>query len=237
MLTVDTLKSNEKVLRVLLIIFSSVSLLAIILFGLGIKFFPGGHLYNPYTDDFSFYYNPVSDLGRIQAYNGGINNVSRSLYTIALTLLSIFVVIYFVIIRMFFQEKKVTKILSDIGTATAIIQSIFYFLIICSPSDTKFERHNLGIYIGSGFLALAIFIYTAVFFLHEDFSKLNKYSFVAFAVVAIAHATTVTVGSIVGEPLFSISRRAGNTLFIFIVTFIYFLQGLGAYYYLNNKEK
>ena len=236
MLTVETLKNNEKVLRVLLLTFSSVSLLAIIFFGLGIKFFPGGHLYAPYTDDYSFYYNPVSDLGRVQAYNGAINNVSRSLYTVALTLLTIFVVVYFMIIRIFFQERKVAKILSNIGTVTAVIQAVFYFLIICSPQDTKFERHNLGIYIGSGFLVLGIYIYTIVFFLHEDFSKLNKYSFVAFVVVSIAHATTVTIGSIIGEPLFTISRRAGNTLFIFIVTFIYFLQGIGAYYYLKENE-
>ena len=129
-----------------------------------------------------------------------------------------------------------TRILSNIGSLAAFIQAIFYFLIICSPQDTNFERHNLGIYIGSGFLVLGIFIYTIVFFLHEDFSKLNKYSFIAFVVIAIAHATTVTVGSIIGEPLYSISRRAGNTLFIFIVTFIYFLQGIGAYYYLKKNE-
>ncbi len=207
-----------------------------IFFGLGIRYYPGGHIYDPYTTDFNFLLNPLSDLGRVQAYNGGMNVISRILYSIALTLLAINSLIYYSIIWRFFQESKLTKILSRIGSGFGILHSLAYIVLAYSPGDTRFQTHIKSIYIGSAFLIAAVLLYTIVFFVSNEFPKINTYSFLAMMIVAVAHGTAVTIGSFSGEPLFSFTRRGGNTLFIFIVTFVYFLQGIGAYYYLNKNE-
>jgi len=226
---------NKRILQVVFIILTCFSILAIILFGLGIKYYPRGHIVDPYNDDFNFLYNPMSDLGRVQAYNGGINIISIILYSIALTLLAIIIFIYYSIIWKFFQKYNFTKNLSIIGTAFGMLQSISYIVLAYSPGDTRFPSHIKSIYVGSALLVAAILSYTIVFFVSKEFPKINTYSFLAMMIIAVAHAMSVTLGSFLGEPLFSFTRRGGNTLFIFIVTIIYCLQGIGAYYYIIKK--
>ena len=230
------LYENKRTLQAVFIILIFISILAIIFFGLGIRYYPGGHVFDPYNDDFNFLYNPMSDLGRAQAYNGALNIISRVLYSIALTLLAIIIFIFYSIIWRFFQKRNLAKNLSIIGSIFGILQAVAYVVLAYNPGDKRFQAHIKSIYVGSALLIAAILTYTIVFFVSNEFPKINSYSFLAMMIVAVAHAIAVSIGSFRGEPLFSFTRRGGNTLFIFIVTFVYLLQGIGAYYYVNKKQ-
>jgi hypothetical membrane protein len=228
---------KEKSLKIIFIVGVGCSILAFLLFTLAIIFYPGGNIRDANHPGFDFFYNTMSDLGGINAVNGELNIVSRSLYASAILVTGITVTSYYLIAPSFFQKRKATKWLSIIATALGMIQAVLYILMAFTPVDTKPVAHNRLIYSSPAFLYAAIFIYTIVYFLDKDFPKINRYSFLAMSTVSILLTITVILGSILGDPLFTLSRRAGHTVFNFIVVILYGLQPLGGYFYVKNGIK
>ncbi len=56
----------------------------VVLVGLAMAYYPGGHEWDEAVPGYSFWRNSSSDLGRPEAWNGRDNTVSSRLYTIAL---------------------------------------------------------------------------------------------------------------------------------------------------------
>jgi hypothetical protein len=223
---------KNNILKVLFIILSCIPFLSILLFGLAVLYFPGG----PNPDGFSFWGNTMSDLGKIIANNGEDNTISRILYSIALTLLSCFILVYYSVIWTYFQDKKSTKWLSIIGTAIGILQSIWYLGLTFTPDDTMHSTHLIFIYGASAFLVAAIVIYDITYFLKRDFTKLNTYSYLAMFIIAFIFMLSVAIAPIFGSEIGMLPRRAGHTLFIFIECLVYGLQGIGAYHYTKKQS-
>jgi hypothetical membrane protein len=228
---------KEKSLKIIFIAGVGCSILAVSLFILAIVFYPGGNVMDANYPGFDFLYNTMSDLGSITAVNGESNIISRSLYASAILVTGITVVSYYLIVPSFFQKRKTTKWLSIIATTLGMIQAVLYIIMAFTPVDTKPVTHNRLIYSSPAFLYAAIFIYTIVYFLDKDFPKINRYSFLMMSIVSILLTLTVILGSILGDPLFTLSRRAGHTVFNFIVVILYGLQPLGAYFYVKNGIK
>ena len=135
------------------------------------------------------------------------------------------------------NRGKILKTMKQIPRGAVVLNPISE--IAFSPADTAFPRHLMLIYVSPGFLVGSVLIYMIVFFLTEDFPKVNTYSYLGLMIVAVLFATAVTVGSIrkdVDILAFHASRRLGHTLFNFIVTFTYGFQALGAYLFIRNKR-
>jgi len=228
---------KNKILQILFIILGYIPFLAILFFGLAIHYYPGGHLLDNFNEGFSFLYNTISDLGHVTAWNGVPNTISRIFYSIALTSLSVSGLIFHLIIWKFFQERKITKWLSWLGTGFGLVQALLYLGLAFVPGDIYPTAHLKMIYLAASVLFTSILIYDIVYFLKKDFSKLNTYSYLAMIIVAILLTLTVAIAPRFGDQLFHASRRGGHTLFIFIVTFIYGLQAIGAYLYVKKQTK
>lgn len=226
---------KEKRLQIVFLTLACVSVIVIVLFGLAINFYPGGHWQDYSAEGFNLLYNPISDLGRTTAYNGESNTISFALYASALTMMAIIVLGFYSLIWKYFQKKRSTKWLSIFGSLCGIVQFVLYLGIAFSPADTRITAHLKFVFSGPAFLFTAILCYTIVFFIEKDFPRLNAYSYLAMVVVTILLLTAVIVGTIYGQPLFSMTRRGGHTIFIFIVTFVYGLQGIGAYLYEKKR--
>ncbi|MCG3257857.1 MAG: hypothetical protein KAU62_17255 [Candidatus Heimdallarchaeota archaeon] len=227
---------KDSLLKRIFIGIAVVSIVSNLLMGLGIYFYPGGNFIDNTEEGFGFIYGALSDLGRITAYNGEPNIVSRILYTTAINILSIAVILFYSIIWKFFRERKVTKWLSLVGSLFGITQGILYIVFAFSPADTAFSRHIILIYVSPGFLIGSILVYTIVFFIAKDFPRINAYSFLAMMIVAAMFATAVTIGAIRKDMVFHASRRVGHTFFNFIVTFNYGIQAIGALIYIRNRD-
>ncbi len=228
---------KNKLLKLIFIGVAVVSIVSNLLMGLAIYFYPGGNFIDNMEEGFGTIYGALSDLGRVTAYNGESNLVSRVLYTSAISILSIAVMIFYSIIWKFFQERKSTKWLSIIGSLFGVTQSILYMVFAFSPADIAFSRHIMLIYVSPGFLIGSILIYTIVFFIAKDFPRINAYSFFALIIIAVMFATAVTIGSIRKDAdilMFHASRRLGHTLFNFIVTFNYGIQAIGAHLHVKK---
>ncbi len=213
-----------------------ITVLANLLFGLAIHYYPGGNFLDPSDEGFDFLFGAMSDLGRITAYNGESNTISRFLYTTALVLLAVFVLVYNSIIWKFFQKKKITKWLSLSGTVFGVVQGILYIIFAYSPADTAFSRHIMLIYTAPVFLFGAILAYTIVFFIDKEFPRINAYSFLAMVIVTVLFTITIVIGAVRKDLVFHTSRRTGHTLFNFIVPIVYGLQAVGVILFLGTKQ-
>ena len=227
---------KDKLLQRIFICLIVILVIANLLFGLAIHYYPGGNFLDPSDEGFDFLYGAMSDLGRITAYNGESNTISRFLYTTALNLLAIFVLIYYSIMWTFFQKKKTTKWLSLSGTVLGLVQGILYIILAHSPADTAFSRHVILIYTAPAFLFGAILSYTIVFFIDKEFPRINAYSFLAMIIITVLFTIAVAIGAIRKDIVFHTSRRAGHTLFNFIVPIIFGFQALGVVLFLGTKQ-
>lgn len=228
---------KNKILQILFIILAIIALSDILFLGLAIYFYPGGQVYDLNSNGFTFLYNTISDLGRVYAMNGEINTISRVLYSIALTSISLFVLVYYSVIWIFFQERKATKWISWIGTLFGIIQAGWYFALIFTPEDTLHHVHIKLIYGAVPILFAAILFYDIAYFLKGDFPKLNTYSYLVVIIAAILLTITIAVTPVFGVSIGQIPRRGGHTIFIFLVSFVYGLQGIGAYLYTRKQKE
>ncbi|MHA1220018.1 MAG: hypothetical protein ACTSO5_15265 [Candidatus Heimdallarchaeaceae archaeon] len=227
---------KDKLLQRIFICLIVILVIANLLFGLAIHYYPGGNFLDPSDEGFDFLYGAMSDLGRITAYNGESNTISRFLYTTALNLLAIFVLIYYSIMWTFFQKKKTTKWLSLSGTVLGLVQGILYIILAHSPADTASSRHIMLIYTAPAFLFGAILSYTIVFFIDKEFPRINAYSFLAMIIITVLFTIAVAIGAIRKDIVFHTSRRAGHTLFNFIVPIIFGFQALGVVLFLGTKQ-
>lgn len=228
---------KNKILQILFIILAILPFLTILWLGLAIYFYPGGNGLDHFADKFVFLYNTISDLGRVYAINGEVNFISRVFYSIALTSVSVFALVYYSIIWIYFQDKKSTKWLSRIGSVIGIIQAGWYFALSFTPEDTLHYIHIKLIYGAAAFLVVANIIYTITYFLKRDFSKLNTYSFLVLFIAAFFLMLAVAITPVFGPEIGMLPRRAGHTLFIFIVSFAYGLQGIGTYLYTRKQKE
>jgi hypothetical protein len=229
---------RDKLLKQIFLGIAIVSVMSNLLMGLGIYFYPGGNFINHSEEGFGTLYGALSDLGRINAYNGEPNLISRILYTTSINISSIAMILFYLIIWNFFQDRKSTKWLSIAGSLFGVSQGILYIVFAFSPADAAFSRHIMLIYISPGFLVASVLVYTVVFFLAKEFPRINAYSYLALMIVATMFATAVTIGSITEIfEIFHGSRRLGHTLFNFIATFTYGLQSVGAYIHIRRRMK
>lgn len=227
---------KNKILQILFIILAILPFLSILWLGLAINFYPGGNGIDHFTNQFNFLYNTISDLGRVYAINGEFNIISRVLYSIALASVSVFTLVFYSIIWIYFQDKKSTKWLSRIGSIIGIIQAGWYFALSFTPEDTLHYIHIKLIYGAAAFLVAANTIYTITYFLKRNFSKLNTYSFLVMFIAAFLLMLAVAITPVFGPEIGMLPRRGGHTLFIFIVSFVYGLQGIGAFLYTRKEE-
>lgn len=232
---IDFKNTNFQKFIFIFLIFSSS--LWFILMGLSIHFYPGGRIGDSTTEGFSFLYNPISDLGRFDAWNGEPNTVSRVLSIIAINIVSISLAFYFLVIWKYFQEKKALKWLSLLGSLSGVACSICYFLLSYAAADTIYPMHKKLLTIFPIFFFISVILYIVVFFMKKDFPKISAYSLVAMMLVAVALTITVVIGFIQGGELDRVGRRAGNTLFNIFQTLVFGLQGIGAYIYIQRQNK
>ena len=144
---------------------------------------------------------------------------------------------FYSVIWIYFQDRKATKWLSWIGSFFGITLAGLYITLAFITDDTHPFAHLKIIYLAESVLVTTIIIYDIVYFLKKDFSKLNTYSLLALFIVSVLLMLTVAIAPRFGDILFHASRRGGHVIYTFIVTFIYGLQGIGAYLYVKKQTK
>ena len=123
-------------------------------------FYPGGY------DYFGYYF---SDLGAVEARNGEPNPISRSLFLMALTIIALSLVPFWLIIHRLFRESTVERILSILGSALGLLSSPFTIGVGLFPIDTQLDTHFIVTLILVSLFALASLLYSITITLNKNY--------------------------------------------------------------------
>ena len=185
---------RKEILRNVFIGIASLIVVAFLLEVAAMTQFAGGSHIDKTTEGFDFVWNTLTDLGRDPAPNGEPNLTSRILYRIAIFYMFFFGIVYHSIIWKFFTKRQVTKYLSIAGSALGIVQGGLYIGVLFVESHPE---HNNLIAAAAGCLVGAVLIYTIVFFLDDQFPKINKWTYFTTFSLAIVYATIIFIGFLI----------------------------------------
>jgi hypothetical protein len=139
--------------------------------------YPGGF------DYFGYFF---SDLGAVIAKNGELNYVSSALFSIALVVVAVALIPFWLIIRAPFTKSKREKVLSIFGSSFGFISFPFLIGVAISPIDTQLDTHIIMTFIFFSLFVLATLLYSVVIILNQDYPKYSAIvGFVLLGVSAI----------------------------------------------------
>ena len=148
---------------------------------LAAMFYPGGY------DYFGYYF---SDLGAVKARNGEPNLISRSLFSMALTIIAFTLIPFWLKIHRLFGESTGEKVLSLLGSTLGLLSSPFTVGVGFFPIDTQLESHFIVTLILVLLFALASLLYSIAIILNKNYP--NYLGFISFILLAISFASFFT---------------------------------------------
>jgi hypothetical protein len=144
-------------------------------------FYPGGY------DYFGYYF---SDLGAVEARNGEPNSISRSLFSMALTIIALSLIPFWLIIHRLFRESTVERVLGILGSALGLLSSPFTIGVGLFPIDTQLETHFIVTLILVLLFALASLLYSIAIILNQNYP--NYLGLMAFFLLVTSIASFAT---------------------------------------------
>ncbi|MGD8506081.1 MAG: DUF998 domain-containing protein [Candidatus Bathyarchaeota archaeon] len=146
--------------------------------------YPGGY------DYFGYYF---SDLGAVEARNGEPNLISRSLFFMALTIIALSLIPFWLIIHRLFRESTIERILSILGSVLGLLSSPFTIGVGLFPIDTQLETHFIVTLILVSLFALASLLYSIAITLNKNYPNyLGLMPFILLAISVASFATSLS---------------------------------------------
>jgi len=169
-------------------------------------FYPGGSIYEPNSEGYSFFKNYLSQLGRIKAINGELNSLSSTIWMSGMTISGFSFLIHYIYLPNFFNNK-----LSYLGSFFGIISCICFVLTGITPgdilisfshvSDTNFLKeiniyHLHKIFANNIFyFGLACsFIYSYVIFKSNKISSIYGFGYYFFCLIVFVYVLILIYG-------------------------------------------
>ena len=203
----DIKMSNKNAYKIELLGF----VVAIVFCSLAMIFYAGGTQMDPSAPGYSFWFNTISDSGRLIAHNGKPNLVSFVFLSIAWIVLGITWIPFFIVFPRLFEEGTREKKLAEIGGYFGIITSICHIAVVLAPVDTFFVAHYLIAFILYLALISTMILYTLTIKRSEKFSKEYKHAFMIFTVVFIVYVILALISVGIGvREIMTISQKIGR---------------------------
>jgi len=140
-------------------------------------FYPGGY------DYFGYYF---SDLGAVIARNGEPNPISAILFSVALTIVAIALIPFWLILRSIFEESRLGGVLSTLGSMLGLTSSPFIIGVALFPIDTQLDTHILATLIFFSLFVLSTIFYSIAIILNKNHSKYFGLVGIVLFVVSLA---------------------------------------------------
>ncbi len=136
-------------------------------------FYPGGY------DYFTYYF---SELGAVFARNSDANTFSATLFFIALTAVSITLILFWLSLLKYFSKSKLERILSLFGFGMGLLCTPLLIGVALFPLDTQLEVHFVFVMAHFLLFSLAILLYSIIFILDGQ----NSWPLAFFGLVTLA---------------------------------------------------
>lgn len=128
----------------------------IILTIVGMLIYPGGTRLDAESVGYSFSKNFLSDIARMEAYNGTANFLGTGIYCWALLVMGAASILMFLVLRYIFRGKKWTRIVSILMAITGVFAGTGLIGIGLAPSDVIYDAHMFFVFMSFLFLQVSL---------------------------------------------------------------------------------
>jgi len=192
-------------------------------------FYPGGTYNEPSQQSYSFCENFFSDLGRVRAHDGARNPVASALFFIALNLVGITLVLFFLEFRQFFLNHRGSQIFSLFGALLAIGAGVCFAGVGYTPADVSLTAHGQFVLWAFRLFPLAVLFYLPVMFIDRRYPRMYAWVFAAFALMLVGYYFLLTEGPSFSSPEGLVIQVIGQKVIAYASILSIGIQALGAY--------
>ena len=123
-------------------------------------FYAGGTNNDPTVARYQFFHNFFSDLGMTVAHNGEANTFSFLLFSLALSLAGLSLIVFFLLMPRYFQSDRLGLALSRLGAFFGILAGLCFIGVAFTPANLLLAAHVNFVYgaFGSYFIATLFFL-------------------------------------------------------------------------------
>ena len=127
---------------------------------LAMFFYAGGTFSEPTKTGYSFFENFFSDLGMTVSHSGRPNLVANILFTVALTLVGLGMMLFFIAFPQFFRDEPLSKKLSLLGSALGFVSGLCFIGVAVTPHNLYLDAHTEFVLWAFRLFPLAVLFYT-----------------------------------------------------------------------------
>ncbi|MBD3342159.1 MAG: hypothetical protein GF353_23865 [Candidatus Lokiarchaeota archaeon] len=179
--------------------------------GVGMFFFAGGTKDNPNLRGYTFWFNTLSDLGRVTAYSGRANLISMILFSIAYLTIAIAMIPFYLAFPYLFENTTYGKRLTKLGGFLGIVSSVGFIGVVLTPADILYAPHMffaIMAYVAILFMSVA---YTTALYMNDHFENYYTYLLSIFCLIFFVFLmmalTSLTLGV---RSLLTIGQKIGR---------------------------
>jgi hypothetical membrane protein len=145
--------------------------------------YAGGNAENPDAPGYQFFRNFFSDLGLTIAYNGEANTASFLLFTIALSLAGLSLIVFFILMPRFFKQDKMALALTWLGSLAGLVAGACFIGVAFTPANLLMQAHVNFVFGAFGSYFVAVLFYVAAMFKLPTFPRVYQLVLLAFAFI------------------------------------------------------
>jgi hypothetical protein len=198
-------------------------------------FYAGGTGVEPGSSGYRFFENFYSDLGMIKSYNGHTNITSALLFSSALVLMGISLILFFWRMKDFFDFTSKAKIINRAGLVFGILSGLFCGGIGLVPQDQLPNLHMIMAYCFSGTFLFAIILFTIGIYLNRTYPNLYAVFNIIYMIILIAFIVLLSACPGPQTKAGLIILATGQKITIYSGMICVFIQFVGAFRYLQKN--
>ena len=198
--------------------------------------YPGGTFTDGTTVGYNFFYNFFSDLGRVTAPNGEPNIVSMILFSTALTLAGIGLVLFFIAFRNFFILDRTGKWVSLIGSIMGVATGLCFVLIAFAPYDLFFDIHYQSVFWAFRTFLVAVGIYAYVIFRQNNHPRKYGWIFIVFTLFLAGYIGLLEFGPEATTTSGLVIQATGQKIIVYVSIISVMAQSWAAFHFVHSKK-
>ncbi len=212
-----------------------VNIAFILLTVLAMVFYPGGTQDDESVVGYSLWENFFSDAGRTEALIGVPNTLSFVLFTLALLMVGVVMIIWFRAMPVLFNTSKTARRLSLAAAVLGAIAGLSFIAVACTPSNLNMDLHMNFVYAAFLCFTTAFVLLTAAMFLENGYPNIYPAALIVFLLMLITYIYLALARPVFGGfPTLAI-QATSQKIIVYTMIVSTMFQAYGALKVLNRK--
>lgn len=198
---------------------------------LAMLLYPGGTDADWDVEGYLFFENFFSDLGMVRTYDGQTNTSSLLLFASALVLMGIAFICFFVLIPGYFNNTRLERVSSRIGSVGGVLAGVSCIGIAATPWDLVLSAHLIFVFSLSASFLLAVVSYSVAILANNQYRNRYAAVFGVYATILGAYLCLMSLGPDIDTREGLVILATGQKIVIYSGMLCWFVQFLGALEY------